>query len=194
MSFSPIAFVREVAKVSLKADMCIVCRIFDDKRYVQNPDPGCLSKIHQLNGLFPSPHLNEETLETIQLKKASYHTEGFKTLCLKGKREENKKDKSLLTEKRESIGKPFTQSGTDQYDKTKCVICQEENDEAVHEVRSANRDAQLKGAFKKAPTATSKIKFRSERSRDDHAGDIKYHKSCRKKHIIRAKPELTANV
>ena len=62
MGFSPIAFVREVAKVSLKADLCIVSQTFDDKHYVQNLDPGCLSKILQLKGLFPSPHLNDETL------------------------------------------------------------------------------------------------------------------------------------
>ena len=74
-------------------------------------------------------------------------------------------------------------------DRYKCVICQEENNEAVDEFLSANRDTQLKGAFKKAPTAVAKIKIRIERARNAHAG--KYHTSCWENHI-RAKPELMA--
>ena len=96
----------------------------------------------------------------------------FQKVVPEGEARRKQERQIVLTEKSVSIGKPFTRSGTDQYDKPKCVFCQEENNEAVHEVRSANRDAKLKGAFKKAPTATAKIKIRSERARNAHAGDI----------------------
>ena len=169
MSFSPLVAVRKCSDRSFKPDLCIYCQLVDKKkRYVQSPSDECIEKLLMHRHLFSSSHLDGESMETLKCKKASYHSECMKLLNLSAKREKDKIDNSSL--KSPETSKRLTRSGTVQYSDAKCVILLEDKMEDLHEVRTLNRDNQLKEAFRKAPIATEKIRVRCEKASDAHAG------------------------
>ena len=86
----------------------------------------------------------------------------------------------------------LSRSSLQAFDVNKCVFCQDEADEEIHECMTKARDAELKAAFNDSPTLLSATRIRVERAHDARAGDMKYPQNCWNSCIVRRTPEYSS--
>ena len=85
---------------------------------------------------------------------------------------------------------PFTRSFTEPLNKDICFFCQEDTEEKLFKVCTQNAGQSLKSAIDKSEDVILRTRLNTCISPTDaHAMDVRYHKSCWRKHVFHIKCE-----
>lgn len=77
-----------------------------------------------------------------------------------------------------------TRSSTEPLKKRECFFCQQVKNEPLHKICTSNADQKLRDAIARHPNDTLKIRL-STIEVDARAADLKYHRSCWVKNVVR---------
>ena len=108
--------------------------------------------------------------------------------CISRKRKNQEDSEKEIREKQMCPTRVLRVEAGD-FDYTKCLFCQEDTDNNLHDIMQDSKDLELKRAFDECPVVLQIYKIRSLSAWDAMASELKYHKVCWNKHIVHRQPE-----